>query len=138
VKKSKKVLGILNMGIFPTDILFCNGFAYEEIVKELEAQKCNEWVFGIKMHEQLLTNGGDWCALRSSINEHGRDVLYFYIILKTPFRFEDEDYCKLAHEVLHICQFFLPLVLKRDNEYECEAYLHTHIMRQCLKLMRGK
>jgi len=61
----------------------------------------------------------------------------FYIILTEEFDFSDYAYCKLAHEVLHICQFILPDILNRDREYECEAYLHTHIMMQCLNQIRG-
>jgi hypothetical protein len=30
----------------------------------------------------------------------------------------------------------LPDMLNRNQEFECEAYIHTHIMQQTLKVMR--
>lgn len=62
----------------------------------------------------------------------------FYIYIGEEFKFTDYEYCKLAHEVLHICQFLLPDFLDRNREFESEAYLHTHLMEQCLKAIRGK
>lgn len=62
----------------------------------------------------------------------------FFFIIIPRFDFDDDDcFVKLAHEIVHICQFFLPDVLNRNTEIECEAYLHTHIMRQALKKLRG-
>lgn len=40
----------------------------------------------------------------------------------------------LAHEVLHLCQEFLPNFLNRDEEHEAEAYFHTYIMHWVVKL----
>ena len=39
----------------------------------------------------------------------------------------------LAHEVLHLCQEYLPKFLDRDEEHEAEAYFHTHIMTSIIK-----
>jgi hypothetical protein len=40
----------------------------------------------------------------------------------------------LAHEVLHLCQEFLPNFLNRDEEMEAEAYFHSHVMYSAYKL----
>ena len=60
------------------------------------------------------------------------------IIFIKIFDFSDWSMCTLAHECLHITQFMLPEILDRNREYECEAYLHTHIMEQALNKLRGK
>lgn len=142
MKKAKtqiKVLDWLNTGIFPANIMFSVGFTYAEINKMLTKKKAWDWKLGISKDEQLFADS-TWLAIkrtiyRKSTNEN--EVELFYIIIKKPFGFADYDYCKLAHEVLHICQFMLPEILNRDREFECEAYLHTHIMQQCLKSIRG-
>ena len=45
-----------------------------------------------------------------------------------------ENMRTLAHEVLHLCQEFLPQFLNRDEEMEAEAYFHSYIMHSCYKL----
>lgn len=137
-KKRVQSLGYLNTGIFPATIMFSCGFDYSEIVKVLKKTKAKEWLAGIKGESELL-NGNNWFGLKREIinTKTGKTVLLYYIILKNSFDFTDDSYCKLAHEVLHICQFMLPDLLDRDREFECEAYLHTHIMGQCLKQIRG-
>lgn len=50
---------------------------------------------------------------------------------------EDDDFCLLAHEVLHVCQFWLSIVMGDGRENEGEAYFHSHIMRQALEAMRA-
>ena len=66
----------------------------------------------------------------------GKDKTFYFIIFMEVFDFSDWHYIKLAHECLHICQFFLPTVSQREQEHECEAYLHTHLMQQALNALR--
>ena len=40
----------------------------------------------------------------------------------------------IAHEVLHLCQEYLPKFLNRDEEHEAEAYFHTHVMTRIVGL----
>lgn len=61
---------------------------------------------------------------------------YFYLVINADFKFTDYCYCKLAHEITHLCQFYLPDVLNRNQEWEAEAYLHTHLMEQALVHLR--
>ncbi len=129
-------LRYLNTGIFSATILFSHGFSYKEIMKALKKTKAKEWYDGIYEDKVLLESGKSF-ALGREVTENGVSKKLFYIILTEEFDFSDYAYCKLAHEVLHICQFILPDILNRDREYECEAYLHTHIMMQCLNQIRG-
>lgn len=138
-KTQLKVLHWLNTGIFPATILFSQGFSYDEINKMLTQKKAFDWKMGIS-NDKALIDGGKNFALHRTIyrkSNNTDEVELFYIIFRDCMTFTDYEYCKLAHEILHICQFLLPAILNRDREYECEAYLHTHIMQQCLKSLRG-
>lgn len=135
--KEIQSLGFLNTGIFPVTILFSCGFDYEEIVSICREQGGDEWAIGIEEDRQLISEGTKLALRRDIIREGDKDLVLFYIILRDCFDFTDYSYCTLAHEVLHICQFMLPDILDRNREFECEAYLHTHIMSQCLKQIRG-
>lgn len=128
-------LGYLNTGIFPATICFSHGFSYKQIMKILKKTKAGIWYDGIYDDKELI-EAGTYFALGRKVIKDGKPVRLFYIIITDEFSFSDYDYCKLAHEVLHICQFVLPDILNRDREFECEAYLHTHIMEQCLKQIR--
>lgn len=63
---------------------------------------------------------------------------YYIIRIPKEFTFSDLDYVTLAHEVLHITQYFLTDVLDRDVENEAEAYFHSYLMEYCLNVIRGK
>jgi len=57
------------------------------------------------------------------------------IILKYGFSPSNpENMRTLAHEVLHLCQEFLPTFLDRDKEMEAEAYFHSYIMEKIYSL----
>lgn len=132
-----KFIETINTGIFPFNVLFCYNFSYEGIISTLKENGDTEWYTGIDDAEELLNNGSYFGLHRHIENIKTKESRHlFYIILTKPFKFKDEDYCTLAHEVLHICQFMLPIILNRDNEFEAEAYLHSHLMSQCLKLLR--
>lgn len=134
-KPAKKIIRYLNTGIFPATVLFSMGFTRDEIV--LHTKKHGQWAVGIE--NDPVINDKNWLGLRRDI-EHtktGETKTHFYIILPNQFDFSDEDYIKLSHEVLHICQFMLKDFLDRDREFECEAYLHSHLMRQCLQEVRS-
>lgn len=128
----------LDAGIFPFKIMLSSGFSYDEIIKELKKQKCDEWALGLRDDKELIGSGKNFALHRTITHtKHGESV-HFYIIFTDIFNFTDWSMCKLAHECLHICQFMLPLMLDRNKEFECEAYLHTYLMEQALKKLRGK
>jgi hypothetical protein len=134
----KRQLHTLNAGIFPFKIMLSSGFTYDEIIKELKKQKCDQWLSGLKEDKQLIDGGKNFALKRTVIHKRYGEATLYYIIFINIFDFSDWSMCALAHEVLHITQFMLPDILDRDREYECEAYLHTHIMEQVLMKLRGK
>lgn len=135
-KKPAKIIRYLNTGIFPATILFSMGFNYDEIIKH--TKKHGEWGMALR-DDKVLVDSGSWLGLKRVIEnvKTGEERTHYYIILPKGFDFSDYDYIRLAHEVLHICQFMLPDILNRNKEIEAEAYLHSHIMSQCLKEIRA-
>lgn len=137
-KASNKIIRYLDTGIFPCTVLFSVGFTYDEIIKHLNKTKATEWALGLSEDKKLVDSGNNF-ALKRTIenNKTGKSVTMFYIILINQFKFTDYEMCKLAHEVLHICQFMLPEMLDMEREYESVAYTHTYLMQSCLKQLRG-
>lgn len=147
-KKKIQKIEFINFGIFPGHCLFAHQFSYEELIMTIDAEynskrwKDDEpfWKLGIGAEsDKRLIDYGDYMALsRELVNaSKGINKKLFYLIIKSDFKFTDYEYCKLAHEVVHLCQFYLPDVLDRNKEPEAEAYLHTHIMDQVLKILRS-
>lgn len=126
----------LDFGIFFGGILFSHGLSNEEIIIDLKKVKAKEWLDAFN-YANKTREFSNWCAHRTTYTSEGKEKHFSFIIIKDQFDFSDDHYTKLAHEVLHICQFTLPDYLNRDREFECEAYLHTHIMTQCLQAIRG-
>lgn len=137
-KKSNKIIRYLNMGIFPGTVMFSCGFDYDYIVKFYKKHKAKDWLLGLQGDKELI-DGGNFFALHREIynSKTGENKHLYYIILKQQFTFTDYEMCILAHEIVHVCQFFLKDILDRNKEIEAEAYLHTHLMQQCLKELRG-
>lgn len=138
-KKATKIIKWLDTGIFPASIMLSVGFNYDEISYHLTKMKAWPWKTALSLDKPLIDGGNNFALRRIIENKKTKEIerRLFYLILKTPFNFSDYDYCKLAHECVHLCQFILPDMLDREREYECEAYLHTHIMKQCLDAIRG-
>lgn len=137
VKKQYNTISWLNLGSFPGSVCFCHGFDYDEIMRILKKKDAPYWYEALVHDKELLSKGNYYGLYRCVENvKTGESVNLYYIILKKRFRFTDWDYVMLAHEVLHICQFYLPAVLDRDREIEAEAYLHSHLMTQCLDIIR--
>lgn len=127
------------MGMFPASVCFISGFKYRQIVSDLKKKKrARLWLAGIRSEKEIIKSS-EWLSLFKTleVGKNKTDVKLYYIIIK-DFRFTDMCYVRLAHEVTHICQFFLPRVLNRDEEHEAEAYLHSYIMERCLNSLRGK
>lgn len=129
-----QIIESINMGIYPGYVLFSHGFNYDELMGELHKFEDPNWFLGVSEEsDRELIEKGNYFALKRVVD--GRRL--YYIILTDEFKFSDYEYAKLAHECLHICQFHLPDLLDRDQEFESEAYLHTHLMLQCLAAMRN-
>lgn len=137
--KGASVLQFLNFGIFPGGVSLCCGFTYAEILAHFRKHKATDFAAAIENDEAKFAEC-DCQAMYRSVgrNLRGKNEVrhLFFIYFKNRFTFTDEEMCKLAHEILHICQFYLPDVLDRLREREAEAYLHSHIMRQALEALR--
>lgn len=129
----KAIIQPLNFGIFYGHCMFACGFEADDILKITSKWKGDraDW------HKCLVVNDDIHASKYVAMHRELNGKHYYYIIYKPHFRFTDDDYLRLAHEVLHICQFYLPDVLDRNREIEAEAYLHTHLMQQCLTHIRN-
>ena len=144
-KKSDKIIEWIDFGIFPGYCMFSVGFTYDEIIKELTELKSknyndiDNWIDGLQNDKKLIDSGKNFGLSRTLENTKTKETKKLsYILLVDKFGFTDYEMCKLAHEVLHICQFTLPDFMDVEREYESFAYTHTHLMGQCLKHLRGK
>lgn len=135
--KKIRILDFLNNGIYPGHILFSVGYTFKEIHDKLLKMKYTDYAIGIKdrelKHKQVT---GTAFSVELIEDDTGEERTLFYIVLQ-EFNFTDDDYCVLAHEIVHICQFYLKFInVNRNNEVESDAFYHTHLMKQCLKLLR--
>lgn len=137
LSKSKCIIHWLDTGIFPATVMFACGFEYEEIISNLKKKKAKVWIEGLVDQKEFIERS-NYCYVITTLTSKktGKETILFYIIIKEVFKFTDFEYCKLAHEVLHICQYLLPDILNRNKEHEAEAYLHTHLMSSILKELR--
>lgn len=136
-KKQVSIMHHCDAGIWPcTGIMFIQGFSYEQIVKEFKDDNCPDWAEGLKNDKPLIDQARYLAMVRTLPETQdypiGSDL--YYIILKESFNHEPMEYAKLAHEVIHICQFlFDKCCADPIAEKEAFAYTHTHIMEQILK-----
>ena len=140
MKKEKIIKGMywFDTGIFPATVMFVFGFTYDETIAELKKKKADTWAMAISDDRKLM-EGSNYLAMKRCLEntKTGNTVDHYIIKIKEPFKFEDNDYCRLSHEITHICQYLLPDILDRLKEHEAEAYLHTYLMRKCLLALRG-
>lgn len=139
-RKPKSIKGIstFDMGIFPPMVLFSCGYSYKEILAFLKRRKAKEWIYGIEDCEHLFKNNWQACSRTITNRVTGKEMHLYYIFIPEWFTFSDYDMCKLAHEILHICQFAMPKILDMEREHEAVAYTHTHLMSQILDFLRKK
>ncbi len=137
--KSKKVIGTIHCEMFSSVILLCYNVRQQEILKKLLSwdKDVRYWHDGIK-NEVNHFEKPSWGFVLKRIVTRGKDEkTLFYLVIKNKFRFDDFDYCSLAHEVVHLCQFILPDILDRDREIEAEAYFHSYLMTKVLDAIRA-
>lgn len=139
-----KVIEWINFGIFPGLVMFSVGNTHAELIKRLHKKDMDKveaakWLAGLRDEDGLVNSKlSAGCAMRRVIEnkKSGQSVTLFYLILKRFDLRDTDDFVSLAHECLHLCQFYLPYVLDMSKEHEAEAYLHSHLMQQCLKLIK--
>lgn len=125
----------INMGIFQGEIFFSCGYNVKKLRKALDRSGNKFYAKGLKKVSKITGAGA---AVRSKYKFKGKKVTTFYVILPDEWKWTDDQYVTLAHELIHIIQYKLPPILNRDNEYECEAYTHTHLMTQVLNKLRDE
>lgn len=137
LRTSPGLITCLNTGIFPATVSFCNGLKYDEILKYYEKIGAYDWKAGIEGEKHLIDSAKGLGLYRLIENPRtGETKHLYYIILSKPFDFSDYDYVVLAHEIVHICQYVSEGIFDRNKEREAEAYLHSHLMKQCLEALR--
>ena len=137
--KSGKVMAWINFGIFPGFVMLSVGRKYDEIMQVLKdaGEDAEMYYVGLSDAPEVFESGFNFARARSVVNDDDTNERWvYYIILTREFDFSDEAMGTLAHEVLHICQYYLPWVLDRNKEQEAEAYLHTHIFMTALDHLR--
>jgi hydroxymethylpyrimidine pyrophosphatase-like HAD family hydrolase len=135
--KKRSIIHYIDFGIFPGGVLFTNGFDVDGLKKELKRQKTDEWLNAFLIEEEFFSKA-NYAYAKVIQEKKGKEANFFFLFTKEQFRFTDEEYIKLAHECLHICQCFLIDILDRNKESEAEAYLHSHLMNECLSVLRSK
>ena len=149
------VLSTLSLEPYSSEsVLFCCGYSAQEMHDWVQEQYLGLWVgtdriptltdiknfarFKTDLLNMILDHKEGIDKLNDEKNE-SRGCLfydsekedYYIMVLREGFNPHDpENMTSLAHEVLHLCQIFLPKFFDRNLEMENEAYFHSHIMRQ--------
>jgi hypothetical protein len=102
---------------------------FNEIIEQIE--DCREDLAGMDKDGESAGHGMyAWEELKTYPRS-----MFRMIILKYGFDPTDpSNMTTLCHEVLHLCQEFLPKFLNRDVEKEAEAYFHSHIVEKIYTL----
>lgn len=122
------------------EVMLCCRMRQVELEKHFEnlGEDWSNWLLGIK--GENFGSGEAWgeqyCT--TIFNDANESRRLNYIMLYDGFNFaKDYDYCALAHEVLHLLQFALPRFgIDMHKETESTAYIHTHVMSECLEVLR--
>ncbi len=133
-KKSDKHINWLDFGIFFGSTMFIVGFTFEEALSHLKKKKSGDWILALESTTDLWKNE-NWGFVSKRTLVTGK--IYYFLVLKKQFDFQDESHAKLAHEILHLCSFHLKDFLDPIEENECFCYTHTHLMTQCYKILRS-
>lgn len=141
-KKSTKIIDTIDFGCYPGRLMFIQGYNYKEVMKHLKKSKAPEWREGFKDCEKNYEEGYCGVAIQRVVKDLPKKGdtknLYYILIPNSNYDMKTvQGMITLSHEVLHICQFFLPDILIRDQEWEAEAYFHTYLMEKITSLVYG-
>lgn len=134
---TKKAFEIFDVGIWPCSICFSAGYTYDQLLTHLKSdEKLEPFAVALDGEAEVFKNSY-YCAISRKVERGGHEENLYFISLHNPFDFTNHyNFCQLAHEVLHICQFMLPYFLDMEKEIEAVAYTHTFIMDKCLSVMK--
>lgn len=133
-KTHPKLIQPLNFGCYPGTCMFILGFTLEEAISRMKRQRADKvWIRALEStkNEANLKGAKYWAHHVIFVRPNGDEINHFFIFMSD---WEDTNWyhATIAHEALHIIQYYLPGILDRNTEHEAEAYLHTHLMRQML------
>lgn len=130
-----KVLSTLNFGSFPGKVMFSCGYLFDEVMKELKKQKCNEWATAFNSCRDLSDQGTAGFAAQRRLVIKGNSYVYSFIFIRDEFDYSPKHHATLSHEVIHACTFHLSDMIDIVKENEAFAYTHTHILNQCYDIL---
>lgn len=133
-RSSDKHINWINFGAFFGDCLFVCGFTYDEVLFHFKKKKTPmEWVRAFEMTKDTWEEDIPGFVSKRKVN----GVTYLFMVMKKRFDFKDDSHNVLAHEVLHLISYHLRDFLDPMEENECFCYTHSHVMRQCYKILRS-
>jgi len=138
MKKKKPLFKKLDFGIWNGSCNFIVGANFAQI-KAHFSKDSDSLLLQIMESNQALLSSSYGLTIKEKLEgiKTKRIRTYYFIILQ-EFNFKDNyDIATLGHEIVHLCQFFLPEILQRDREIEAEAYFHSYVMKQCLDHLRN-
>lgn len=124
------------MGHYPLHCLITHDIEYKELVTALKRRKYHDWVKAIEGDDHFYNDHVNRAMFRS-LGEGEDEDKFFFILLKKNVNLDDESYAVIAHECFHVVQFVSECVgADICAEKESSAYLHMHLMKACIKLVR--
>tara|TARA_R110000868_G_C10692254_1_gene748449 strand:+ start:446 stop:832 length:387 start_codon:yes stop_codon:yes gene_type:complete len=125
--KKKSLTSTINLGSIPGYAFVSIGLSVKDVLKRETAKEWKEY-FTYLDEDGLTTN---FCN-SVTIN----DVMYRSVFIEQKNN-DNEWYIILAHELIHLCQFICAThQIDMIKEKESVAYLHSHLMRQILDLVK--
>lgn len=134
----KKIIKFIDLGTYPGHFLFAVGMSHKEICQWLKRNRYVAHLSGLDNPEtkQLMGECYGLTLKRPSTNSKNGVKYDGYTVLLREFNRKNNDHITvLAHELLHLTQFYLGERVDRTVEYECEAYFHGYVFRKCLDLL---
>jgi hypothetical protein len=123
MKKKKHSVRLINHGVFPGETIVHINISPEEMIKKTKNKK---WLFYYKNLVEE-NNGKNFCNMTDIDGET------FSSIFIEKRNGTEEWYVILAHEVIHLVQFWSSKIgIDMVKEKEATAYFHSHVMRQIL------
>lgn len=129
----KKAFVFIKNGIFHGYTLFVCGYSYKQMLDRLNEYEEKSWFNAVNHSKakELFEDAHACC--RVEIND---SINFPIVFIRNGFRNKRDDFVVLAHELIHLNQFYLSDFIDRNKEIECEAYFHTYMMNECLNALK--
>ena len=127
-----KVFEVFRLEILEVNVCFCIGMSWEEIHKYVREEYNEESTSFIDKIKDANFNSYFACY---ETNEHEG---YDYLIFLKDWTPDNKHYVTLAHEAVHIVNYFQKIYGIDSEETEFLARLHSNIMNECLGIIENK